>query len=204
MWIVGIRSSRAMKRSMSRSNARCSASGVTRPSSSRAQKAWNVGSPSGVAQAGLEDAEEVVDPVLEGERVALDVEEQVARARLRQDQQAPVRLERSPSAEPGRRHELVERPPGILAVDLEARLLVDARQRLGAVAPSSGGSIGSARAARPRRVAIPRAPSAARWWPVMPATSERWSSSRRRAAHSPPQRQTSQCSTGSGYVAAGG
>ena len=56
----------------------------------------------------LEDAEQVVDPVVERERVALDVEEEVARPRLGQARQAPVRLERA-VGQPRRRQQLVER-----------------------------------------------------------------------------------------------
>ncbi len=46
-------------------------------------------------RAGLEDAEEVVHAVVERERVALDVEEQVARRRHRQRGEAEIRHERT-------------------------------------------------------------------------------------------------------------
>jgi hypothetical protein len=53
-------------------------------------------------------------------------------------------------------------------------------------------------AANPRRVAIPAAFSARRCPVVIPATSDRSSSSRRLLLHSSLHRQIAQCSTGSG------
>ena len=75
---------------------------------------------------------------------------------------------------------------------------------LDALEPSSGGSSGIGAAASRSTVSISRATRALRWRALMPATSERWSSSRRRLTHSSAQRHTSQWSTGSGYVSAGG
>ena len=97
-----------MMRSTVCSNASFSAAGVTAPPSSLAQKRVEH-RPSGlrVGQARLEDAEQVVDPVVERERVTLEVEEQVSRAGLGKREQSLVRLEPpvdpSPVIRPSRR-----------------------------------------------------------------------------------------------------
>ena len=166
-----------MKRSMSRSKARFSASRVTLPASSRAQKAWKVGLAVGVGQSRLEDAEEVVDPVVERVRVALDVEEQVARARLGQREEAAIRLEAA-VLEAARLDQLVERPAGALRPRPVAAPARWSRSRISGRVSSRGGSSGSIRPARPRRVGSPRAFSARRWRVAMPATSDRSSSPR--------------------------
>ena len=75
-----------MKRSISRSNARRSPSSENSP--------CVVARPEGVEVAvELEDAEQVVEPVVEGIRIALDVEEQVAGRRRRQRGEATLGLD---------------------------------------------------------------------------------------------------------------
>jgi hypothetical protein len=108
--------------------------------------AWNFGtrSPPGplpasvLFHARLQDAEQVVDTVIERERIALEVQEQVRRAGVRQDQEPPVgdghtvglALERQ---------QLPEHPAGVLALDLDPRLLPDPLQRPGADAVEGRG-----------------------------------------------------------------
>ena len=123
-----------MKRSMSRSNARRSAARrELARRASRDQMAWNVPSVS-------MHAEQVVEAVVERERVALDVEEQVARRRRRQRREAAVGLERpSPARAASSSYERSARvvPPAGAA---PARGPARARPRC---VPSSGGRIGS-------------------------------------------------------------
>ena len=100
--------------------------------------------------------------------------------------------------------QLVERRPRVLALDLDARLLADPLERLAARALEAADER-QLEAGEARRVGDPRvAASLGRWRAVIPATSDRSSSRRRCALQSTTQRQTSQCSTGSGYVASGG
>ena len=122
-----------MMRSISRSKARRSPSSENSPASSRDQMAWNVA-------VGLEDAEQVVEAVVEGVRIALDVEEQVARRGRRQRGEAALRLDLL--ARRGQ-EQLVREPPVAAALELDARLLADARRAPLRRRPSSGGSIGS-------------------------------------------------------------
>jgi hypothetical protein len=68
---------------------------------------------------GSRTPKEVVHPVVERVGIALDVEEEVARARLRQREQAPIRLERAVLQAAGV-DQLVEGAPRVFALDLEA------------------------------------------------------------------------------------
>ena len=162
--------------------------------------AGRIARPEGVERAvHLEDAEEVVEAILERVRVALDVEEQVARRGRRKDGESPFRVDRV-----ARREEQVVVEPAVpSALELDPGLFMDAFERTGARPLEP-------RVHRQRQLAErlergdARSISARRCRAEIPATRLRWSSDRRRAAHSAAQRQTSQCSTGSGYVAAGG
>ena len=154
---VQVRVARAaarMKKSISRSNARRSPSSVNSPSSSRDQKAWNVPST-------LEDAEQVVEPVVERVRVALDVEEQVAGRRRR---------ERSPGRAPARsasprlgQEQLVPTVAVAPALELDPGLLADPLERVLRSCPRAAGSIGSGESPSASSVATPRSVSARRW-----------------------------------------
>ena len=85
---------------------------------------------------GLEEAEQVVEPVVERVRVALEVEEQVAR-----DRAAAAIAEAALGLD--RRQQLVKQPSVLAApaLDLDPRLLADPLERAAPV-PSSGGSNG--------------------------------------------------------------
>ncbi len=125
-----------MIRSIVRSNASFSDAQVTSPSSSMLQIAWNfgTGAPSGASesavlrQPGLQDPEQVVDAVIERERVALEVEEQVPRARFRQHEQAAVG-DRGPVLVPVERQQLPQDLIAILGRDLDPGLLADPLER---------------------------------------------------------------------------
>ncbi len=92
----------------------------------------------GPDQAGLEDPEEIVDTIVQRERVTLDVEEEIPRSRRGKAREAAVRLERA-VRQPARRQQLVDRPALVLASDLDAGLVAagledasaDLHQRLG-------------------------------------------------------------------------
>ena len=119
--------------------------------------------PLGSASGRLEDAEQVLDAVVERERVALDVEEQVAGRRLRQHEEAAVRHERAVVVALGL-EELVARLSLVLALDLDPRLLADALERRLAADPlRASASHGQPSTASRRRVATPRSLSARRW-----------------------------------------
>ena len=146
-----------------------------------------VAAPEGVEQrlavraglAGLQDAEQVVDAVLAGEGVALEVQVQVAGAGLRQRQQALGRVERAVLAL-DRLQQLIDAAALVLSADLDGRPApAPARAPPGACSAALGTS-GSSSTASVRRVPISRSVSSARVREVMPATSERWSSVRRR------------------------
>ena len=90
---------------------------------------------------GVEEPEQVVEPVVEGVRVALDVEEQVARRGRRQRGQARARA-RSPRPAPGTKQLVAERARAP-ALELDPGLLADAQRARLRRPRSSGGSIGS-------------------------------------------------------------
>ena len=144
----------------------------------------------------VEQAEQVVEPVVEGVRIALDVEEQVAGRWWRQRRQPALDARpRSPGA--GAKSSYWSWPSRRPSSWIRAC----SRTRTSAPSPtsSSGGSIGSGEVAERLERRRHRArPALAAAGPMIPATRLRWSSSRRRVAHSAAQRQTSQCSTGSG------
>ena len=108
----------------------------------------------GTGQPGLQDAEQVVHAVVQRKRIALYVEEEVARARRGQARQAAVRLEAA-VAQAGRRQQLVDRAAGFLAADLDGGLIASgpdhSAPRRRRVAPAAA----AASAARPRRVETP-------------------------------------------------
>ena len=125
-----------MKKSMSRSNARRS------PSSENSSVV--VARPERVERAvDLEDPEEVVEPVVEGVRVALDVEEQIARRGWRERGQTALGLDLG-SPGPGRSSSYFgrasRRPSSWIRACSRTRS-EGARRSM----PSSGGSIGSGR-----------------------------------------------------------
>ncbi len=82
-----------------------------------------------LGQPRLDDAEQVVDAVLQREGVALDVEEQVARGRLGKAEQPAVGLQRA-VGQSGRRQQLMLDPTLVLALDLDAGLLAHGPQPL--------------------------------------------------------------------------
>ena len=180
----------AVEKSMSRSNARFSPASVTSDGSFGSNDQIGVKSPVDV-----EHAEEVVDAVVERVRVALEVEEQVASVRLGGSVagRAPARSARPEPAVAARRSASAarDRRPGCAPARGRARCWRRSSRR-------EAGRTGSARPRGAPPCRRSRAPSALRCRAVMPATSERWSSSRRRWTQSSAQRQTSQCSTGSG------
>ena len=142
-----------MKKSISRSKARRSPSSVNSPSSSRDQKAWNVPSD-------LEDAEQVVEPVVEGVRVALDVEEQVARRRRRERwrARAPARC-----GSPGfGQQQLVACVAGPASLELDAGPARGRGQSARALVPSRGGLHRQRRGRRAPRASRRRARCRAR------------------------------------------
>ena len=85
----------------------------------------------------LEHAEQVLDPVVERERIALDVEEQVVRGRLGEHEQASIG-DQGGFLVTLRLEELPLRLPFVLALDLEASLLAHALERLAADAFETG------------------------------------------------------------------
>jgi hypothetical protein len=78
------------------------------------------------------------------------------------------------------------------------------RIRSSASWPMGGTAVPGALSPSARRVPISESTRRRRWPRVIPATSDRWSSARRWSAHTPYQRHTLQCSTGSGYVTGAG
>ena len=90
----------------------------------------------------IEDAEQVVDPVVEGERITLEVEEQIVRRRLRENEEPAVGHERPRSRAlvdgPLRVEQLPEHRAAVLALDLDPGLLPHARQRRIATAVEPG------------------------------------------------------------------
>ena len=149
--------------------------------------AWNVPSV-------LEDAEQVVEPVVEGVRVALDVEEQVARRRRRQRGQAALGLDLAR----GRRAGAARTEPRLApSLELDPRLLADPHEARALVALERRRQRQRQLAERLERrdAALGQAAPLARG---DPGHELRWSSARRRAGAPAAQRQTSQCSTGSG------
>ena len=82
----------------------------------------------------VEHAEKVVDAIVERERIALEVEEEVASRRLGQDEEAAIRYERSCAGlrilrGPLWLDELPEGLAAVLTLDLDPGLLADARER---------------------------------------------------------------------------
>ena len=150
---------------------------------------------------GLEDAEQVVEAVIERVRVALDIEEQVVRRRLRQDRESALWIHGRRRDRAGGARTSAGPRSGPRAGSWPVR---GRATRAAALVPSSGGTSGISSRPRASSVVVPRSVKARRWRDEIPATRLRWSSARRRVAHSAAQRQTSQCSTGSGYVSAGG
>ena len=134
-----------MNVSMSRSNARRSASSVNSPSGSRDQIASNVA-------VDAHQAEEVVEPVVERVRIALDVEEQVARRGRREARQPALDVDRlaRPAAGAARS---VARAAALRAGSGPAR--ARARGRSGRC-PRSAASVGSASSPSASSVATPR------------------------------------------------
>ncbi len=127
-------------RSIVRSNAAFSAAHVTWPvvvdAPERVERRDRRSVGSGPARVGLgrprlEDAEQVVDAVVERERVALEVEEQVARARLGKAEQAPVR-HRVAVGVAIEWQELPQHLVPVLGLHLDPRLVLDPLERPGA------------------------------------------------------------------------
>ena len=127
-----------MIRSTVASNAAFSEAQVTWPSASRLQIAWNFGvrsPPAGgpalvvLGQAGLQDAEQVVHPVVQGERIPLEVQVQVSLARLRQAEE-PAEGHRLAVLAAVQGEQLPEDPAGVLRRHLDPGLLADAREGL--------------------------------------------------------------------------
>jgi hypothetical protein len=81
-----------------------------------------------VAVGRLDDAEEVVEAVVEGEGVTFDVEEEVPGRGRRQARQAAIRFDR-PVGEARRLEDLRQRGSRPLALHLEACLLADPGER---------------------------------------------------------------------------
>ena len=108
-----------MMKSMSRSKARRSPSSENSFAGSRDQIAWNV-------LVHVQQAEQVVEPVVEGVRIALDVEEQVARRRRRERRQAAIDVDLAAGS--GRSSSYLS---SALAptLQLDPRLFVDADER---------------------------------------------------------------------------
>ena len=77
---------------------------------------------------GFQDAEEIVETVLERVRVALDVEEQVVRRRLRKAREATFRFDQHAGS---RRKQLVPQPPLEPALELDSSLLPNSREGSG-------------------------------------------------------------------------
>src|ERR671921_79632 len=75
----------------------------------------------------LEDAEEVVEPVVERVRIALEVEEEVARRRWRQRREPSLRREWLGL---GRQEQLVAMLAGSPSLQLDPRLLPNPDQRV--------------------------------------------------------------------------
>ena len=129
----------------------------------RRRRPRTAGRPPRVALRGgrVEDAEQVVDPVVERERIALEVEEQVVRRRLREDQESSVGDERPRPRllvdGPLRVEQLPEHLAAVLALDLDPGLLAHPGQRgiPAAVEPGPQRELergeAAARADRPRR-----------------------------------------------------
>ena len=125
----------------------------------------------------VEDAEQVVEPVVERERVALDVEEQVAGRRRRERGQTASELDRVVGAG---QEELVLEPAVAASLELDPGLLADPLQ-------GARADVLERRLHRQRQVAerlerrdaaLPSGPAAAAR--EMPGTRLRWSSARRR------------------------
>ena len=122
-----------MSRSTSCSNAAFSAARVTAPVGVAAPDLVEarLAGPRRILERGLQHAEQVLDAVVERERVALDVEEEVVRRRLGQHEEAPIGNERAVLVALGI-EELRLRDPLVLALDLDAGLLADALEGLAA------------------------------------------------------------------------
>ena len=91
---------------------------------------------------GLEEAEEIVEPVIERVRIALDVEEQIARRGWRQRREPAIELDRRAGLG---QEQLVFEASVTAALELDPGLLADARQRPGA-------DVGQRRVHRQRQV----------------------------------------------------
>ena len=174
---------RSWRKSTSSSNARFSLVAVVRPEGPEPR----------LAVLAPEDAEEVLEPAVgRPERVALDVEEDVARRGLRQQLEAALRLR-------------LEQAVGVrarsCALRTGARPARAAPRRCDWV--MRGTSVSGGAVASSASVAIPASLSRGTWSRRMPATSVRWSSALplRRAALR--KSQIEQCETGSGYVSGG-
>ena len=125
------------------------------------ERAGLVARPDRVERAvGLQDAEEVVETVLERERVAFDVEEQVAFRRLGERGEPPFRVDRLARC---RQQQLVARCVGEAPFELDPGLLADADQRLfaGALDLRRHGERQPAEVRRASQSHGPRVPAAA-------------------------------------------
>ncbi len=121
MWMAGSRASLSIIRSIVCSKARRLrrrrhlAVFVDRP------EGVERGAASGSGQPGLQDPEQVVHAIVEGERIAFDIEEEVAGARLGQAREPAVRFDRPVSK--SRRQQLVEDLARVRAPNLEGGLV---------------------------------------------------------------------------------
>ena len=175
-----------MTRSMNASKARLLAAPGRAPRSR-----GSTGSPSTVA---LDPAEEVLEAVVERPRVGLDVEEDVERRWVGGSAARPW-----PDVRRVRRDELVAQDVVARARRAGARACRRSRSRIrGSSCRGPRRSAGSSASAGERRHAgLDELRAAGR--ALMPATSDRWSSARRRSiAHRPPA-----CTPGSGRPAPG-
>ena len=158
----------------------------------RARVAWSWACSGVKLRVDVEDAPEVLEPAARvPERVALEVEEEVARRRIGQQREAALRL---------RLEQDVAVASGLARRELELGLLADARERVRRKAGRRllGGARPSAAS-----VAIPAAASLSICERRMPATRERWSTASQRASQSGRKSQISQCAHGHGSVAGG-
>ena len=179
---------RSMKRSMSSSKARFSAA-------ERELTAWIATDQIGChSPSGLHDAEQVVEPV-----VGAKGSPSMSKNRSPGDGGGQRGRPRSGSSRLDRRRieELVERPPAA-SPSTWMRACSRTRSSAARLEPSRGGSSGSSSTASSRRVRHARASSARRWRRLMPATRRDGRRPAGALARRARQRQTSQCSTGSG------
>ncbi len=144
--------------------------------------------PEGAVAVGVADAPEVLEPAARlPERVALDIEEEIAGRGRRQQREAARRLGRE---------QAVDVLAGARVVELELSLLA---QRVEGRGRHPGRTVVFSASASSVSVVMSTAASLAIWSRRRPATRSGWSSRSHCASQSGRKSQSGQCGTGSGY-----